>query len=304
MEGVERDAQGANLGGRHEDALRLFEEALQRCRLPRTLARIALTEASLGRWLAADAHLTEVLRSNDLWIDSHRDALREEAARIGAHVGQLLVTGSGPRGVVRIEGQRVADWPMTEPVRALVGSVRVRVEADGYVAVERTVTVASGVLAREEVALAPAPPPQPPTPTAAPAAPSAVPVVVMIPSAPAEPRPSRANPWSVVAWSALGLGVGVLAVGAVFAVRRGDAVDLLSQEGCYRAAPPVARCNELADVADESRVWITAGFTVGGTLAALAAGAFVASALSGRDGSARAFTCAPGWAGASCGWRF
>ncbi|MFO0606705.1 MAG: hypothetical protein U0324_26265 [Polyangiales bacterium] len=295
MEALERDGQAANREGRHEEALALFLRAHGACNGARALARAALTEAALGRWLDADRRLREALaRAGDPWVAQNRAALEVEARRVDEHVGSLLVTGAGPAGEVLVDGRPAGPWPMREPVRVLAGAVTVTVRAPGFRAVERAVRVAPGVLAREEVALAPEAPVT--APTEVPAVPAAPPVVVRV-EAPARSGPSALR---VVAWTAAGLAIAGVAVGAAAWGVRATTLGALDAYGCDATPPDRARCDALADDADGARPWIIGGFVAGGALAVASALAFVFDPAPRGDRTAARWRCGPGALGDAC----
>lgn len=304
LESEERQGQRANLDGRHAEARAFFEAVYARCQRPRSLARLALTEAALGRWLDADTHLRAALASDDPWIAAHRAALEVERDRIGQHIGSLLVAGEGTPGTVSVDGRPAGPWPMTAPLRLPIGRVTVRVEVPGCVPVTRSVQVNAGELAREEVAPSPAPEHDLAAATAPARAITAAPPPAAPPTpAPATPR-STAGPWLAVGWTAAGLGLGMLAVGTVFVLRRDEALGEIDALGCLGPSPPAARCDALADTADLDARWILVGFTAGAALALTATLAFVLPRNSASP--ARALRCVPGLVvpGAACGLRF
>jgi hypothetical protein len=302
VEALEREAQAANQQGRHEEALATFQRAYARCRGPRALARMALTEASLGRWLDADLHLREAVSRDDPWITQNRGALQVEVERIAARVGSLLVTGEGDGGEVEIDGRPAAPWPMREPVRALVGDVTVTVRAGGFVAVTRTLRITAGALTREHVTLARLPQPAPP-PVVVNTPP--VPAVIVLPAPSATPRSAPTSIVRVAAWSALGLAVLGVGVGATAATVRAVAQGDLEAAGCDATPPDRARCDGLADDADGARPWILGGFIAGGAFAVASALAFALAPPATRPAE-RAWRCGPtvGAAGVLCGGTF
>jgi tetratricopeptide (TPR) repeat protein len=315
-EALERAAQAANQAGRHEEALGMFEQAYTACHGARALARAALTEASLGRWLDADAHLREAMaRSDDPWITRSRAALEIESRRIGEHVGSLVVTGEGAAGEVRVDGRRVADWPMRDPVRVLAGSVTVTVHAEGFRDVDRSLRVEPGVLHREEVTLTPSPvvvtreAPAPVTIAAQPPATSSVPTIVVVPVMRVEDRTSRERGPSVArvaAWTSLGLAVVGLSVGVTAWALRESALADLDAAGCGPTPPDRARCDTLADQADGTRPWIIGGFVAGGAFAVATTLLFAFDNGRRDAGSSSAWRCGqgPGTVGLACGVAF
>ncbi len=317
LDQIERDAQRANREGRHDEARARFEDGWTRCHLPRTLARLGLTEAALGRWLDADAHVREALRTpDDAWIRANAPALHRELARIADHLGTLLVTGRGARGEVRINGQTVAPWPMESEVRALVGTATVEVTAAGYVSATRVLRIEPGVLTREEVALVPRAPAEPDATAQSRTAPNgtATLVVTVQPPAPAPaPAPvplvltprlttATSTPWQRPAgWVALTLATTALGVGIGATVLHDGATRAYHDAGCEQGGTD-ASCRARYDDVYALRPWMYAGFAAAGVLGITTA-ILWATAPASAPGD-RAFRCAPTGAGVTCGARF
>lgn len=298
VEASERDAQAANRAGRHEEALALFRRAHATCGGVRALARAALTEAALGRWLDADRHLREALEhADDPWIVQNRAALEVEARRIDEHVGVLLVTGAGPEGEVLLDAQPAGAWPMREPTRVLAGLVTVTVRVVGFRSVERTVRVAPSVITREEVTLAPEAPQL---------APAATPAGLITLVSPRIEPPARSGPSAlrVVAWAAAGIAVAGVTTGATAAGIRSAALADLEASRCDAMPPDRPRCDALADDADGTRPWIVGGLVVGGAFAVASALAFVFDPARRSDRAAARWRCGPEALGVVCAAMF
>lgn len=316
LDQIERDAQRANREGRHDEARARFEDGWTRCHLPRTLARLGLTEAALGRWLDADGHVREALRTpDDAWIRANAPALHRELARIADHLGTLLVTGRGARGEVRINGQTVAPWPMESEVRALVGTATIEVSAEGYVSATRVLRIEPGVLTREEVELVPRPPAQPATTAQASAAPNGTTTLVVTVQPPehtAPPPPAAepvvlhtrapSSPWQRSSgWVALTLGAAALGVGVGATVLHDDATRAYDRAGCAQGGTD-ATCRALYDDVYALRPWMYAGYAAAGVLGITTA---ILWATAPTDAHAdRAWRCAPAGAGLTCGAHF
>ena len=96
-----REVEGRSLRaqGRDAEALALFRDAYGRTGSMRTLARLALAEAALGRWSDAEAHLVEALASSDPWVSANR---REPAGGLEGSLAQVRARGRtrrpSPRG--------------------------------------------------------------------------------------------------------------------------------------------------------------------------------------------------------------
>jgi hypothetical protein len=127
--------KGIALRQQHKDqeALELFERANAASPSARALAQIGLAEASLHRWVDAEAHLSAALDSHDTpWIQSpkNRDVLSQTLLLVRSHVG--LVSIAGPAGVeITVAGQSVGRLPLSAPLHLPEGRVRIEGAAPG-----------------------------------------------------------------------------------------------------------------------------------------------------------------------------
>jgi hypothetical protein len=214
--------------GNDMEALTLFQRAYRTHPTARTRAQIALAEQSLAEWSAAEADLENALRSDDAWIARNREPLEEALKFVATHLGWLTVSSNVPSARIVLDGAVVGMVPLAKPARVSAGSVRVRVEADGYVPKESTVRVAPNVFATEYLVLSPVPSPEP-APAARARTVSAPPVSLAAP-----PR-SRGFPWAALGAATVGLaGVGV---GAAFGV------DVLIQKAARDENCTASGCN-------------------------------------------------------------
>jgi len=280
-------------GHRDAEALVVFRELWSRTHEPRALARMALAEAALGRWVEAEAHLDEALgHGTDGWIRQNRASLAQQRRLIGEHVGGLDVRCDVDSAEVWINAARVATLPAERPLRVPAGRVTFDVRAAGYEDLRRTIQVVPGGEAtRAEVALTRA--------TATTSADGA--------RAPL----ATGGPWVVVgiaslAGGAVGLGVGVAALvvrnGHVASFRdHGCLLDLYSDVVQTRSAG----CRSEYDAGTSWEPVITAGFVAGGVLAVAGAVMLLAAPRRVRE-SPTAFGCGPGVAtpGVFCEGRF
>ena len=144
-EGVERRRHGDDA-----DALRLFEEAYDKGHSPRALAQMALAEQALGRWLAASEHIRQALGiERDPWIIKNRSILKESAARVAEHVGQIDILGGTPGAEVRLDGVARGILPLRQPLAATTGTVTIDILMRGRLPVRRTTSVRAGEVTRE-----------------------------------------------------------------------------------------------------------------------------------------------------------
>lgn len=152
--------RGVELRRARDDAaaLTLFQRAYQLRNTPRALAQIGLAEQALGMWLAADRHIRQALEtSGDRWIQKNRATLDHALGEIAKHMGHVEVRGTPAGAEVRIDGDLVGTLPLTSAVGAAVGEIAIEVRAPGYLPIVRRAQVVGGGLARESVALRPAP---------------------------------------------------------------------------------------------------------------------------------------------------
>lgn len=139
---------------RDADALAVFRAIYDETRAPRALAQVALAEAALGEWVAAEAHLDAALAgAGDSWIRRNRAALEDTRRTIGEHLGDLDVRSATAGATLWIQGREVAALPLARPVRVVAGTVTFEVRAAGRIPVTRVVTVNGGGLVREAVEL-------------------------------------------------------------------------------------------------------------------------------------------------------
>jgi len=281
--------------GRDEEALALFEQAWSRSQSPRARAQVALAEQALGRWVLAEAHLAEALGAQrDPWIRRNRTALEGALRVIQQHLGSVEVRGGVPGAQVEINGRAVGVLPLTEVLRVVVGSVTLRVSAEGYYPITREITVAAGATVRESVEMRR----EPPRATAT-VAPSVVTVTRVVRVGSRAPRG--------IGIAAVTLG-GLTLIGAatslVFSLRAAsqwndDARCLQPGQSRYEA------CGDFYDDALTTRTLSIAGFVSGGMLTAL--GVALLATRRGDDATpVTAFRCGqgPGTFGLSCGVTF
>ncbi len=141
---------------RDEEALAVFQAAYAQDPSAELLAQIALAEAAVGRWMAADLHLRQALQATtDPWIQSRRAQLEPVLETFAQHLGSLELVGGVQGAEVRVNGEVVAQMPLSGPLRIPAGVSTVEVEAPGYYRFAREVQVSAGGMAREEVRLVP-----------------------------------------------------------------------------------------------------------------------------------------------------
>jgi hypothetical protein len=141
---------------RDQEALSLFQQAVEAKRTPRGLAQLGLCEQALGLWPAAERHLDEALKGegDDAWRKKNAITLRESLAFVKGKVGAIEVWGTPEGATVILDDDVAGTLPLRAALRVAEGRRTFRVEAPGYVAETRTIEVRGGTTIREHVALA------------------------------------------------------------------------------------------------------------------------------------------------------
>lgn len=273
---------------RDAEALAHFEALYRDTRQPRALAQVALAEAALGRWVVAEAHLTEALAQADAWITANRTAgvnLANQAALITSHLGSVEVTCTTPGAEVWVEGRRLGALPLARPLRFEAGRAAFEVRAQGFEAARREVAVVGGQTARVVVtlrAVAQASAPGPVTP----------------PARSGDTR--RTLAWVTAGGAALFVGLGVAGyVVASSAASRWNDDSLCLRPGLTREQV----CGDDGSTARTMNALGVVGLLGGVALAGASAFLFVTS---GRPAAPTALACGPtlGAPGLLCAARF
>ncbi len=259
--GIELRQQGNNA-----EALAEFQRAHQLANTPRTLAQVALAEQALGRWVNAEMHLREALRSaNDPWITRNRAALDGALGVIAQHVGQVMVRCDVDGAELWIGERRAGALPLTAPLRVDAGEVEVSARS-GERRVSQRTRVSAGETAlvtlefgRQEATRG-----------------QETPVTVMTPPVvPHEENVSTSRPGSTqraLGWIALVGGIAGLGVGATGTILREQAAQSYNDNNqCpgENAPPSVVQgpdCQGLLNDVDTYRALQLAGFVSGGVL--------------------------------------
>lgn len=267
-----REAAGQSLRaqGRDAEALEVFREVYARTRAPRALARIALAEAALGRWIDAEAHLVDALSSSDAWIAANRrepaGGLEGALALMRSHLGNLVVRSRTPGATLWIAGVERAELPLTRPLRVSEGTLSVELRAPGHLSTVRSAVIRGGVEAPVSIDLDLD---AQPTSQAPPTHPHVPPVVV--------PDPPPLRPLGI---AALGVGVAGLALGVgAYLAGRSDASEF-ADSNCYATGGSYAwdpswsghgsqsACQSLGGSVETWRAVEVAGFVAAGVFAA------------------------------------
>ncbi len=144
---VEAEHQrGVTLRNEHRDAeaLAVFRGLYDRSGEVRALARVALAEAALSRWVDAEAHLQRALAADDAWVAQNRASLEQGLAAVRQHLGTLAVHVDVAGAEVLVAGVPVGTTPLNHPLRVAAGSVDVEVRAPQRAAARRAVMVRAG----------------------------------------------------------------------------------------------------------------------------------------------------------------
>ena len=160
--------QGVELrkSGNDDKALEAFRASYQLRPAARAQAQVGLAEQALGLWVDAEADLKGALREmNDPWISKNAKALSGALATVGQHLGSLQLMGTPAGAVVKIDERQVGKLPFEKAIRVTAGEVLVSVSLEGYIEINRKITVSAGRLVRETIALH-AQPRLPPSPVA------------------------------------------------------------------------------------------------------------------------------------------
>jgi hypothetical protein len=128
--------------GQNEEAARLFQRAYLMTKSVRALAHLGTAEYDLQRWLDAEIHLAEALRTrNDPWIEERRAMIKQTLDWARGKLGWLQVVGRPAGAEVEVGGRTIGRLPLAEPLRMEAGEVHVRVSAEGYETFRRSVVV-------------------------------------------------------------------------------------------------------------------------------------------------------------------
>jgi hypothetical protein len=141
---------------RDQEALSLFQQAVEAKRTPRGLAQLGLCEQALGLWPAAERHLEEAVKGegDEAWKSRNAKTLRESLVFVKGKIGAVEVWGTPAGATVILDDTAAGTLPLRATLRVAEGRRTFRVEAPGYVPETRTIDVRGGTATREHVALA------------------------------------------------------------------------------------------------------------------------------------------------------
>jgi hypothetical protein len=296
-----RQANELRRRGENAPAFRLYQQAYELSRNPRTAAQLGLSELSLGYWVAAQEHLNEALTSVGFhpWIHDNRATLEAQLATTAAHIAEIVVEGKPDGAEVFLNRKRVGTLPLPEAIKVAEGRIDVELRAKDHESAARTLTVAGKTRERVVLSLRPNTPPETATATTTPPSPS---------PSPASPSPvsdERAGWRSALPWAALGLGAVALGLGAWQHVAWRQAVtDFDAIPACGADDPNYGsdhRCQGLFDDLDGHRTRTFIAYGAAGALAGAAVALFLFDGRSSDGTSAPAVGFTPG--GFIASWR-
>ncbi len=287
---------------RDAEALAEFQRAYALKQTPRALAQVALAEAALGKWVAAETDLARALISDDEWIARQRAALQVALGEIQRHLGALDVS-SAQGTEVWVDGELVGHTPVVA-LRVAEGHRVVELRAPGMATARQEMDVRAGETARVEAELAPAPVAalEPPAPVAAlePPAPAET-------SAPAKrlATASSARSQRLFAWGTAGGAVLFAAGGgAATAWAATSAAHYNDNTQCDQPGQGKrsVQCASTASAVKTAEALEVVGYVAAGAAAVASAVLFLTAPRTG-SGQARG-ACAPSIGGIWCAWAF
>jgi hypothetical protein len=148
--------KGLQLRRQREDAraIEYFRRAYDARPIARNRVQLALAEQAVGRWIEAEADLSEALKTaGDAWIDRHRDKLAEGLETIRDHLGWLRVDAQD--GVeIWLNDNRVGVLPM-DGIRVIASTVQLELRGRDLQGQRQTIEVKPRETLRLIIPLAP-----------------------------------------------------------------------------------------------------------------------------------------------------
>jgi hypothetical protein len=322
--------------GQAQEALARFSRAYELGRFATARAHMGVAEGALGHPVEAERFLREALEAptdalmQPAWVERFRENLRVAQRS----VGQFTARGNVEGARVFLNGREVGALPFAAPIRVRAETVRMRVTAEGYYALERDVIIGGELAITTEnielnrVAIEPAHTTSnasdgrtAPTrvldggertavrPVVAPVVGSAPPTVVIVHRESNVGRAQSSGPSGALVGAAvatgvlglLGIGAGAVAVG-IAGYNNGEIV----AADCAHRTGVVECTTARQNVAIAEGVQL-GGFVGGGIFVASSIALSVAAARSAaapRPSGARSWVCAPGAASVTCTGRF
>lgn len=299
--------------GRDADAYARFVEANRLAPSAETVGQLGFSEHALSRWADASEHLHAALDApTDAWVQANRRALEFSLHEVERHVGALQVQCATPDARLELDGRPAPTRWRSEPVRVSSGPVAMRLEAPGFTADVRTLTVAAGETVTTVCRL------DPEAPHAPTAAVSPTPAVAPTPSettrtVATEVRPGswgqviptdRGSLQTTLGWVAAG-GALTAGAGAVlgFVLRESAATRWNDDNRCLLVG--LTRAQSCGADRDDVDRWHTVMIAAGAASGALLVTSVLLLATAhGPRPTRRAWSCAPAVAGGVCSFAF
>ena len=137
-------------------ALAYFQRAHALGATPESIALIGTCEFALNRFVDAEIHLAEAMKSaQDAWIRKNHVVLSEYLASTKAMLGWIEVVGTPAGADVEVGGKPVGRLPLSGRVRVASGEVNVRMDAPGFRIARKDVQVPADQVTRLTMNLVP-----------------------------------------------------------------------------------------------------------------------------------------------------
>jgi hypothetical protein len=165
-----------------------ISRAYQLARTPRTAAQLGLVELAVHKYLAAQAHLSEALASDDTWVRSHAAELERSRSTARARLVAVEIAGAPAGATLELGEGQPGELGPDATVWLAPGTTSIKVVAAGHRSAVVTVAGKAGERSKVEVqmpALAKAGTPPPPPAPAPPDAPAPLSAPALVPAAPA-----------------------------------------------------------------------------------------------------------------------
>jgi hypothetical protein len=141
------------MAGDDEGAFKFYLRAYNVAKSGRAATQLGMCEYNLARWVDAEAHLTQALKTNDAYVNKNRKVIVDFLRDVRTHLGHLEVTGRPSGAEVEVGGRLVGRLPLPGPIRIATGETNVRVAAPGHKTERRDVTVEPGQVRRVTIEL-------------------------------------------------------------------------------------------------------------------------------------------------------
>jgi hypothetical protein len=239
--------------GQNQEALELFQKAHALAPSGRTLAQVAVAEATLQHWIDAETHLAAALDSHDTpWIQNakNRAALEKSLVLVRTHIGVVSIIG--PAGAeISVGGTPAGRLPLAAPIHISEGRARIEGSADGRESKAIDLRIPGGreLILHLDLPMLPPPSESPAAVTSRPPQPSLI-------DTGSVPESTSWKPWT--GGGLLAVSAGLIATGIVW----------VAVDGNNACSPPAGdRCMRVYNT--KSQGWITAGV---GAVAGVAGG--------------------------------